>query len=98
MVQHWFSAKLALVVLLTGYQGWLGAYGKKLANGQRPLSNRAVRMLNEVPGIAAAIIVVLVIVRPSRSTSGVDWRARSLIDTGCARAIPPIPIGSGQFP
>jgi putative membrane protein len=62
--QHWFSAKLALVVLLTGYQGWLGAYGKKLANGQRPLSNRAVRMLNEVPGIAASIIVVLVVVRP----------------------------------
>ena len=62
--QGWFSAKLALVVLLTGYQGWLGAYGKKLANGERPLSNRAVRMINEIPGIAAALIVVLVIVRP----------------------------------
>lgn len=62
--QGWFSAKLALVVLLTGYQGWLGAYGKKLANGERPLSNRAVRMINEIPGVAAAIIVVLVIVRP----------------------------------
>jgi putative membrane protein len=60
----WFSAKLALVVALTGYQGWLGAYGKKLANGQRPLSGKSVRMLNEVPGIAAALIVVLVIVRP----------------------------------
>lgn len=62
--QGWFSAKLALVVLLTGYQGWLGAYGKKLAKGERPLSNRAIRMINEIPGIAAAIIVVLVIVRP----------------------------------
>jgi putative membrane protein len=62
--QGWFSAKLALVVLLTGYQGWLGAYGKKLARGERPLSNRAIRMINEIPGIAAAIIVVLVIVRP----------------------------------
>ena len=51
-------------VLLTGYQGWLGAYGKKLANGERPLSNRAVRMINEIPGIAAALIVVLVVVRP----------------------------------
>ena len=30
----------------------------------RPLSSRAVRMINEVPGVAAAIIVVLVIVRP----------------------------------
>jgi putative membrane protein len=62
--QGWFSAKLALVVALTGYQGWLGVYGRKLANGERPLSGRAVRMLNEIPGIAAALIVVLVIVRP----------------------------------
>jgi putative membrane protein len=62
--QHWFSAKLALVVILTGYQGWLGAYGKKLARGERPLSGKAVRALNEVPGIIAALIVVLVIVRP----------------------------------
>jgi putative membrane protein len=60
----WFHAKFALVVALTGYQGWLGAYGRKLANGQRPLSGKTVRLLNEVPGIAAAIIVVLVIVRP----------------------------------
>ncbi|MFL6759791.1 CopD family protein [Sphingomonas sp.] len=62
--QGWFSAKLALVVALTGYQGWLGAYGKKLARGERPLSGKAVRMINEIPGIAAALIVVLVIVRP----------------------------------
>ena len=62
--EPWFSAKLLLVVLLTGYQGWLGAYGKKLAAGDRAVSGKALRMLNEVPGIAAAIIVVLVIVRP----------------------------------
>ena len=62
--EHWFQAKLALVIALSGYQAWLGTYGKKLANGQRPLSGKAVRMVNEIPGIAAAIIVVLVIVRP----------------------------------
>ena len=62
--QGWFMAKLAFVLLLTGYQGWLGFYGKKLARGERPLSGKAVRLINEVPGIAAAIIVVLVIVRP----------------------------------
>jgi Predicted membrane protein len=60
----WFHAKLAMVIALTGYQGWLGAYGKKLAHGERSLSGKTVRILNEVPGIAAAIIVVLVIVRP----------------------------------
>jgi putative membrane protein len=62
--EGWFHAKLLMVIALSGYQGWLGAYGKKLANGQRPLSGKAVRMINEIPGIAAAIIVVLVIVRP----------------------------------
>ena len=62
--QGWFHAKLALVIGLSAYQGWLGAYGRKLANGQRPLSGKAVRIINEIPGIAAAIIVVLVIVRP----------------------------------
>jgi len=62
--QGWFHAKLALVIALSAYQGWLGRYGKKLANGQRPLSGKTVRIINEVPGIAAALIVVLVIVRP----------------------------------
>ena len=62
--QLWFTFKLALVVALTGYQGWLGAYGKKLDAGDRSVSDKSLRMLNEVPGIAAALIVVLVIVRP----------------------------------
>ena len=62
--QGWFHAKLLLVIALSAYQGWLGAYGKKLARGERPLSSRAVRMINEIPGVAAALIVVLVIVRP----------------------------------
>ena len=62
--QGWFMAKFALVIALSAYQGWLAAYGKKLANGERPLSGKAVRMINEIPGVAAALIVVLVIVRP----------------------------------
>ena len=62
--QAWFTAKLALVVGLTPYQGWLGVYGKRLAAGVRPLENRTLRIMNELPGIAAALIVVLVIVRP----------------------------------
>jgi putative membrane protein len=62
--QGWFVAKFLLVIALSGYQGWLGAYAKKLADGQRPLSGKALRMINEIPGVAAALIVVLVIVRP----------------------------------
>lgn len=62
--QGWFSAKLALVVALTGYQGWMGSYGRKLASGARPLENRTLRIMNEIPGIATAVIVVLVVVKP----------------------------------
>lgn len=62
--EGWFIAKFAVVILLTGYQGWITAYGKKLAKGMRPLENRTLRIMNEIPEIAAAIIVVLVIVRP----------------------------------
>jgi putative membrane protein len=62
--QYWFSAKLLLVILLTGYQGWIGAYGKKLANGHREINDRKLRAMNELPGIFTALIVVLVIVRP----------------------------------
>ncbi|HET7708588.1 MAG TPA: CopD family protein [Sphingomicrobium sp.] len=62
--QWWFTAKLLLVVALTGYQGWIGRYGRLLAAGNRPMENRSLRIMNEVPGIAAALIVVLVIVRP----------------------------------
>ncbi len=62
--QGWFIAKLALVVALTGYQGWIVSYGKALAAGKRPLEDRTLRIMNEVPGIATALIVVLVVVRP----------------------------------
>ena len=62
--EGWFHAKLLLVVLLTGFQGWLGAFGRKLARGDRPLENKTLRIMNEIPGIMTAIIVVLVIVKP----------------------------------
>ncbi|WP_022672944.1 protoporphyrinogen oxidase HemJ [Novosphingopyxis baekryungensis] len=60
----WFGAKLLLVIGLSGYHGYLIGYGKKLARGERPLSGKALRLLNEVPAIAIALIVVLVIVKP----------------------------------
>ena len=62
--QGWFHAKLLLVLALSGYHGWMAGYAKKLARGERPLEGRKLRLLNEVPGVAAALIVVLVIVRP----------------------------------
>ena len=62
--QGWFHAKFLVVVLLSGYHGYMVGYGKRLVNGQRPASGKALRIMNEVPGIAAVIIVILVIVKP----------------------------------
>jgi putative membrane protein len=60
----WLQAKFLIVVALSGYHGWMVGYGSKLAAGQRPASGKALRMMNEIPGIATVIIVVLVIVKP----------------------------------
>jgi protoporphyrinogen IX oxidase len=62
--QSWFYLKLLAVLGLSGYHGWLIGYAKKLAHGERALDGRKLRMLNEVPGVAATIIVILVIVKP----------------------------------
>ena len=60
----WLHAKIALVVLLSAYHGWAVGYSKKLARGVGPLTGRQLRMLNEIPGLAVTLIVILVIVRP----------------------------------
>lgn len=62
--QGWFLAKFALVVALSGYHGWMVALSQRMAAGERPLAEKQLRLLNEVPAIAAALIVVLVVVRP----------------------------------
>ena len=62
--QGWFQAKLALVLLLSAYHGWLASYAGQLSRGERRLKGKTLRMLNEIPGVAAALIVILVIIKP----------------------------------
>jgi putative membrane protein len=62
--QGWFHGKLLILLLLSGYHGFLVSYGKKLACGERTLSGKQLRLFNEVPGMAAALIVILAVVRP----------------------------------
>ena len=62
--QGWFHAKLALVFALSAYHIWLAGYAASLARGMRKLSGKQLRLLNEIPGIAAALIVILVVVKP----------------------------------
>lgn len=60
----WFHGKLLVLLLLSGYHGFLVSYAKKLARGERSFSGKRLRLLNEVPGVAVVLIVVLAVVRP----------------------------------
>jgi protoporphyrinogen IX oxidase len=62
--EGWFHFKLLIVLALSAYHGWMVGYAKKLARGERTMTDKQLRLANEVPGIAAAIIVILVIVKP----------------------------------
>lgn len=60
----WLHAKLTLVLALTGYHGWLVAQTKKMARGERPLTEARLRLIGEVPGLLLIVIVVLVYLKP----------------------------------
>ena len=62
--EGWLHVKLLLVLLLSGFHGYLVVQSKKMAAGERPLTEKQLRMLGEVPGILLALIVVLVVVKP----------------------------------
>ena len=60
----WLPIKLALVIALIGYHGYLGKTRKLFASGARPKSEKFFRRINEIPAILTIIIVIMVIVKP----------------------------------
>lgn len=62
--EGWFHAKFLLVLGLSAYHGWMAGYARKLAQGKRDISGKKLRFINEIPGISAALIVILVIIKP----------------------------------
>ncbi len=64
----WLVIKLALVVFLTAYHGFLALMHKKFImaknTGKTPFSSRFFRLINEIPPLLTFIIVILVIVKP----------------------------------
>ena len=62
--QGWIHAKLLFVVLLIAYQIYAGIVHKKMRNGVYPLSEKACRMINEVPTVALIVIVIMAVLRP----------------------------------
>lgn len=60
----WLHAKLALVLALSGYHGWLKLRVRAFAERRNRASARFYRIMNEVPALALVAIVILVIVKP----------------------------------
>lgn len=60
----WFILKLAIVIVLSGFHGWFVSQGKKIDAGAPQVTERTLRLLNEVPAVGMIIIVFLVIFKP----------------------------------
>ncbi len=62
--QYWLHAKLALVVGLSGFHGFLAGQVRKFRADGGLRNGRAWRFLNDIPRFAALAIVILVVVKP----------------------------------
>ena len=60
----WLHAKLALVVLVFGYQHACGSLLKKFEGGRNVRSHTWYRWFNEVPVVLLLAITILVVVKP----------------------------------
>ena len=60
----WIYVKLAAVGVLTVFHHWLALRRKEFARGENRRSGRTYRLMNEVPLVALAVIVTMVVVRP----------------------------------
>ena len=60
----WLHVKLVLVVILTGFSGFLAKWTKDFAADRNTHSPRFYRIANEVPTVLMIAIVILAVVRP----------------------------------
>lgn len=60
----WLHGKLLLVVLLSGFHGFLGAERRRLAGDRQPRPARFYRIMHQVPVLLMVGIVILVVLKP----------------------------------
>ena len=60
----WFHLKLTLVVVLSGLHGMLSRWRRDFEQDRNTKTQRFYRIVNEVPAILMALIVILVVVKP----------------------------------
>jgi protoporphyrinogen IX oxidase len=64
MTAGWLHAKLLLVLVMSGMQGFLSRCAKDFRAGKNMRSQKFFRLINEVPTILMILIVILVVVKP----------------------------------
>lgn len=62
--QPWFILKLVLVVALSGLHGMFSRWRRDFEHGRNTKTQRFFRIVNEVPAVLMAVIVILVVVKP----------------------------------
>lgn len=62
--EYWIYPKLCLVLLLSGFHGFLGKQVKQFAADRNLRPARFFRVINEIPALIMVFIVILVIVKP----------------------------------
>ncbi|NNC24330.1 CopD family protein [Salinisphaera sp. USBA-960] len=60
----WFHAKLALVLVLIGFQGWCQIQVKKFRERRNRLSADTFRTTNEIPTVVLVLIMIVIFVKP----------------------------------
>ena len=60
----WFAVKLGLVIGLSAFHVYLGAFVKAFARDEQPRDARFFRLINEVPTVAMLGVVFLVVFKP----------------------------------
>jgi putative membrane protein len=63
-VELWIWGKLFLVLLLSGYHGFLSAEGRRISQGQRRYAEKFWRLMSEVPFLVAIAAILLVTIEP----------------------------------
>ncbi len=60
----WMHVKLVLVLGLSGLHGYFISIGKKIDRGETPVTDKRLKMLNEIPFVIMIGVVLLAVVKP----------------------------------
>jgi putative membrane protein len=60
----WLVVKFLFVILLTWFHHWMVVMARRFAAGERPVSEKGLRLANEIPSLVTIAVAVLVIIKP----------------------------------